>query len=651
MTSLVPTFREEHVDVIVNFIAQHLEDSGRHGLVVGMSGGLDSSLVAKLCTEAVGPDRVLGIWLGECPARGGDYRDARDWAKKLRIPFREVDISPLIHSFVEHLNVAKKNRIAIGNIKARIRMIVLYDVARRENRLVIGTGNKSELLTGYFCYDSETRLMTPDGPKHYWELQPGSVVFSMDVNTQKVVEVPVESIHVFDYEGDMIEIRTGRLDMLVTPNHRLLVRRSHGKDSVGFVTAESRMAGGSTALPTPEPWDGAAPAPSVIDTGTFLQSENVAWNANPPVRMATEDFLYLMGLHIGGGTVSVGRISVQVKSDLTPQERMTFSDEYGRFDLVSDGPLRVRSHNAPRIFIASAKGKRSRTPLMKILEHYGIHATQTPTLVAFTNQAMTAAFADCGSGAKYKQIPTWALKLPAQHLLHLYRGLMDSGGNADGHAFTTTSERLAYQMIELCAKLGLHAWVSFRPPKMTLYQGREIRSSGTFEIRISPYARNLTFHPRNMQRVYYKGKIWCPSVPPHENVLVERHNRMVFCGNTKFGDGGADFLPIGDLYKTQVRAMAKYLGVPNRILKKTPSAGLWTGQTDEGELGLSYELLDRILLGVELGLADEDIVERCGARKRQVERVRELVRNSIHKRKTPLAPKVGYRTIGLDWRE
>ncbi len=64
---------------------------------------------------------------------------------------------------------------------------------------------------------------------------------------------------------------------------------------------------------------------------------------------------------------------------------------------------------------------------------------------------------------------------------------------------------------------------------------------------------------------------------------------------TKYGDGGVDILPIGDLYKTEVRMLASQLGVPNEIIEKPPTAGLWAGQTDEEELGIKYEILDRIL--------------------------------------------------------
>jgi NAD+ synthase len=97
---------------------------------------------------------------------------------------------------------------------------------------------------------------------------------------------------------------------------------------------------------------------------------------------------------------------------------------------------------------------------------------------------------------------------------------------------------------------------------------------------------------------------------------------------TKYGDGAVDFLPIGDLYKTQVRMLARFLGIPERIIVKPPSAGLWKGQTDEGELGISYEELDRALLLIENGReaeVDEEILRK----------VKGLISRSEHKLKLP----------------
>jgi NAD+ synthase len=120
---------------------------------------------------------------------------------------------------------------------------------------------------------------------------------------------------------------------------------------------------------------------------------------------------------------------------------------------------------------------------------------------------------------------------------------------------------------------------------------------------------------------------------------------------TKFGDGGADFSPIGDLYKSQIFELARAIGIPENLIEKPPSAGLSEGQTDEGELGLSYDILDRILLGIELKMAPEDIAEKVGVEVNEVTRIHNLVNKNIHKRKMPLIPKIGIRTFGLDWRE
>jgi NAD+ synthase len=120
---------------------------------------------------------------------------------------------------------------------------------------------------------------------------------------------------------------------------------------------------------------------------------------------------------------------------------------------------------------------------------------------------------------------------------------------------------------------------------------------------------------------------------------------------TKHGDGGVDYQPIGDLYKTQVRELARHLGVPANIVEKPPSAHLAPGQTDEGELGIRYEDLDRVLLGIELGMGDAEIAERTDMPEKECARVRGIVQATRHKRRAPLMPKLGIRTPGLDWRE
>ena len=120
---------------------------------------------------------------------------------------------------------------------------------------------------------------------------------------------------------------------------------------------------------------------------------------------------------------------------------------------------------------------------------------------------------------------------------------------------------------------------------------------------------------------------------------------------TKWGDGASDFLPLGDLYKSQVYTLARSLEVPTEILDRTPTAELWDGQSDEEELGISYDLLDQILEGLERQLNFSNISNSTGISMESIKRIDELVKFTIHKRIFPPVCKIGRRTVGLDWRE
>ena len=117
---------------------------------------------------------------------------------------------------------------------------------------------------------------------------------------------------------------------------------------------------------------------------------------------------------------------------------------------------------------------------------------------------------------------------------------------------------------------------------------------------------------------------------------------------TLHGDMAAAFAPIGDLYKTQLRAVATELGVPREILDKPPSADLWPGQTDEGELGRSYDALDRTLFALVDRRWTVDRCVRAGLERALVEWVAGRVAQMEFKRQLPPVAKVSLRTPGID---
>lgn len=109
---------------------------------------------------------------------------------------------------------------------------------------------------------------------------------------------------------------------------------------------------------------------------------------------------------------------------------------------------------------------------------------------------------------------------------------------------------------------------------------------------------------------------------------------------TKHGDGACDMEPIGDLYKTDVYRLSEYLNIPHEILDKPPRAGLWTNQTDEDEIGMSYDLLDRILyLYSEKNMENDEIAEKLEIPIEDVDMIITKVIRSEHKSKVPESPK------------
>jgi len=132
---------------IVAWIRKSLKNTGCRGIVLGLSGGVDSSVAAALAKEAVGKAKVLALIL-PCHSQKQDLQDAKLVAKRLKIKTKIIDLTRSYDALIKIL--PKANRLAVANLKPRLRMLVLYYLANKLNYLVCGTGNKSEIKVGYF---------------------------------------------------------------------------------------------------------------------------------------------------------------------------------------------------------------------------------------------------------------------------------------------------------------------------------------------------------------------------------------------------------------------------------------------------------------------------------------------------------------------
>lgn len=138
----------EHV---TEFIAEQVDAAGADGAILGLSGGVDSSLTAHLAVEALGADDLRGLVLPAEVSSGDNMSDAERVAEQLGIEYDVVEIEPIVELMADALpDELADDHVAVGNARARTRAVLNYLVANHENRLVLGTGNRSEALVGYF---------------------------------------------------------------------------------------------------------------------------------------------------------------------------------------------------------------------------------------------------------------------------------------------------------------------------------------------------------------------------------------------------------------------------------------------------------------------------------------------------------------------
>ena len=144
------------------WLHERVEDAKASGIILGLSGGIDSSVLAALAREALGRECVLGVIM-PCHSINEDEEDARLLACELDIPFEKVDLSDTFDALYGRIESIAGSTIELvrSNMKARLRMVTLYALAQSKNLLVCGTSNRSEYETGYFTKygDSGVDLM------------------------------------------------------------------------------------------------------------------------------------------------------------------------------------------------------------------------------------------------------------------------------------------------------------------------------------------------------------------------------------------------------------------------------------------------------------------------------------------------------------
>ena len=203
-------------DRLILLIRKFVENAKLKRSVVGMSGGVDSSVTAALCAKALGKDRVIGVALPERETMNPkDIDDAYEVARQFDIKFFIVDITDILTAFEKSAEVYdRSDRVSNGNLKARARMMTLYYFANHFGALVVGTSNKSEILTGYFTkYGDGASDLAPLGD--LYKAQGYQLARYLHLPTAVIEKKPTAGLWPGQFDEDELGVTYENLDLIL----------------------------------------------------------------------------------------------------------------------------------------------------------------------------------------------------------------------------------------------------------------------------------------------------------------------------------------------------------------------------------------------------------------------------------------------------
>lgn len=376
------------------------------------------------------------------------------------------------------------------------------------------------------CYDENTQVLTSNGIKFYQDISLTDQVLTFNTQTRQIEWKNIKRIIIKDFEGELVHFSGRSVDLLVTPDHKMLIQARAKNSPIIYEDALAVSKRNTFNLVGTGVWEGLR-GPSVFN----VDAENL--NDNFPQNISIEDMMYLMGLFIGDGFTFHGVSKQKNKTGLNRKEFLKRShDSKGRFMVLGKvGEQEEIICNSYSTQFCIPEGDPARKTLINILKKYNVKYWTNKINVGISSKRLYNFFksGDYGKNVYDKQIPLWALKYNREILLHLFNGLIDSDGHwhkRSGPNYTTTSKKLAEDLIELGIKVGYRPTISkVIKKKITL------GALGYTWVVYFAKGRPKTISKRNINTKKYKGKVWCLEVEDNHNFLIIRNGKPNFCGN------------------------------------------------------------------------------------------------------------------------
>lgn len=442
--------------------------------------------------------------------------------------------SPLLRVHEGDIRDEEFVRRSVVDYEAVIHQAALVSVTRSiedpERTNAVNVGGSLNLLMAardagvkrfvYSCYDSKTRVLTRDGNlKDYQALSPGDQVLSINPVSQLMEWKRIMAVRTYPYHGELLHFIGRAYDVLVTPNHKMLIETPSFGNGWNLRFEEASRTATRSVFRFPRGlWEGTAAS------------------------QFSDELLYLVGLYVGDGYSSVG--THVAKTGLQRDEWLAIArDSKGRFRSIQANPTEFRD-NRPRLNLAIPRTDKSRHKVEAALDSLQIKWNNRDDGVIdfYTDEFKESLLTSCGASAADKHIPRHILNLPASKLRFVLQGILDSDGDGIQNV-STTSRQLVLDLAELAAKLG--GSIAFRE-----YEGKRT----WIEDHWADCGRNYRLSVRRVpkwaigrhkvRRESYDGIVWCPEVEGNHNLLIERNGKFVFCGNSSSSAyGESEVLP------------------------------------------------------------------------------------------------------------
>lgn len=377
------------------------------------------------------------------------------------------------------------------------------------------------------CYDEETRVLTREGLKHYSEVRVGEEILSLNPETGQIESKKVLKVIVQDYSGPIVVFKSNRIDLKVTPNHRMLYvyPRGHHPERIYEAEADTVAKAAAAFLPRGK-WSG-------------VDQETTCLEGIGAVDTAT--LFYVVGVFIGDGFLATQTAKRSNKTGLArPEYLRKARNSKGRFISGRFGTATTCDCTCYRVFFDVPEKDKARQRLEESLTRLKIdwkaHQGRSGEHLYFSSSWWSRFFEQCGRGAPNKQVPSWMLDYSPRYLQALLDGIVDSDGHRLGPncqpRIATSSFRLVQDLCEIGFKLGLMPRFSLQACReTTLASGRVIRPR---RPHYCVYFRNewigVNKHFSSIE--HYRGKVWCLKVEDNRNLIAERNGILTFCGNT-----------------------------------------------------------------------------------------------------------------------